>query len=170
MFRERITLKSCALYVLMAAVVLASGVVSVSGQKRRKQPPKYILPEDTIIRLRSNEKLSSKNAQVGHLFTSTVVTPVYVRGVQVIPAGSIVTGGVMHVVRASRKSQAGSLNVTFTYLKLPNGGSTQLTPRWPLLTVQTTKERSRANPQRSAMPGSSVVGWSSEDSSTVGPA
>ncbi|MGB7924569.1 MAG: hypothetical protein WCF57_15115 [Pyrinomonadaceae bacterium] len=120
MFGERITLKSCAAYVLMAAVVLASGGLSVSGQKRRKQPPKYTLPEDTIIRLRSNEKLSSKNARVGNLFTSTVVTPVYARGVQVIPAGSIVTGGVTHVVRATRKSQAGSLNVTFTSIKLPN--------------------------------------------------
>ena len=105
----------------MAAVVLASAGLPVSGQKRRKQPPKYILPEDTVIRLRSNKKLSSKNAQVGDLFTSTVVTPVYVRGVQVIPAGSQVTGGVTHVERAGRKSQAGSINVTFTSIKLPNG-------------------------------------------------
>ena len=118
MLRER--MKSCAASVLLAAVVLAGAVLSVSGQKRKK-PPQYVLPGDTVIRLRLNEKLSSKNAQVGGPFTSTVVTPVYVRGVEVIPAGSIVTGSVTHVERAGRKSNAGSLNVTFTSLKLPNG-------------------------------------------------
>ncbi len=121
MFRDRIKLRSYAPHVLMIAVVLASAVLSASGQKRQKQPPKYVLPEDTVIRLRLNEQLSSKNAKVGTPFTSTVVTPVYVRGVEVIPAGSIVTGSVTHVERAGRKSQAGSINVTFTSLKLPNG-------------------------------------------------
>lgn len=117
MLRERT--KSCAAYVLLAAFVMAGAVLSVSGQKRKK-PPQYILPEETIIRLRLNEKLSSKNAHVGSLFTSTVVTPVYVRGVEVIPAGSIVAGSITHVERAARKSRAGSINVTFTSVKLPN--------------------------------------------------
>jgi hypothetical protein len=122
MFRDEIGLKRCAAYTLLAAFVLASSVLSVSGQRRKKPPPQYILPEGTVIRLRMNDKLSSKSAQVGSFFASTVVTPVYARGVQVIPAGSIVTGQVTHVERASRKSQAGSINVTFTSLKLPNGG------------------------------------------------
>ncbi len=117
MLRER--MKSCAASVLLAALVLACAALSVSGQKRKK-PPQYVLPEDTVIRLRLNEKLSSKNAQVGGPFTSTVVTPVYVRGVEVIPAGSIVTGSVTHVDRAGRKSKAGSINVTFTSVRLPN--------------------------------------------------
>ena len=121
MFRDRITLKSCAAYILMAAVMLASAMISASGQKRQKPPPKYLLPENSVIRLRLNDKLNSKDAQVGNTFTSTVVTPVYVRGVEVIPAGSIVMGSVTHVVRATRKSQAGSLNVTFTSIQIPNG-------------------------------------------------
>lgn len=121
MLRDRIILKSCAAYILLATVMLASGLISVSGQKRQKPPPKYVLPANSIIRLRMNDKLNSKDAQVGRTFTSTVVTPVYVRGVEVIPAGSIVTGSVTHVERASRKSQAGSINVTFTHMKIPNG-------------------------------------------------
>ena len=100
--------------------MLMSAALSGSGQTRKKSP-RYTLPQDSIIRLRLNNKLSSKNAHVGDTFTSTVVTPVYVRGVEVIPAGCIVTGSVTHVDRAGRKSQAGSINVTFTNLKLPNG-------------------------------------------------
>ncbi|MFL6334542.1 MAG: hypothetical protein ACJ754_14600 [Pyrinomonadaceae bacterium] len=83
--------------------------------------PKYTVPANTLIRLRLNDSLSSKDAQVGGTFSSTVVTPLYVRGVEVIPAGSIVTGHVTHVTRASRKSNTGSINVTFTHLDLPDG-------------------------------------------------
>jgi hypothetical protein len=109
-------------YIVTAALVLACVAVTVAGQKKQKKiPPKYLLPEGTVIRLRMNDKLSSKDAQVGSRFTTTVETPVYAKGVEVIPAGSIVGGHVTHVERASRKSQAGSINVTFTSLELPNG-------------------------------------------------
>jgi hypothetical protein len=75
------------------------------------------------MRLRLNDSLTSKTAKVGEQFNSTVVDPVYARGLQVIPSGSIVVGHVTHVIRASRKSNAGSLNVAFTGVHLPNGKS-----------------------------------------------
>ncbi len=120
MFPDRRTLKRLALSVLTAAVVTAALASAVSGQKRKKTP-QYVVPANTVLRLRLNDKLSSKDARVGDTFTSTVVTPVYVRGVEVIPAGSIVAGSITHVERASRKSQVGSLNVTFTAIEIPNG-------------------------------------------------
>lgn len=119
MFRGRTTLRVCAGRLLALAVVFACGSLPAAAQK--KKVPKYTLPANATIRLRLNDPLSSKDAKVGGTFGSTVVTPVYVRGVEVIPAGSIVTGHVTHVTRASRKSQAGSINVTFTHLDLPNG-------------------------------------------------
>jgi len=106
--------------ILMVVLVVALGTLSVAAQTKRKKP-KYVVPVDTAVRLRMNDKLSSKNAQVGNQFSTTVVTPVYVKGVEVIPAGSIVTGHVTHVDRAGRKSEAGSLDVTFTSIKVPNG-------------------------------------------------
>lgn len=106
--------------IFLVVLVIALGAVSAAAQTKRKTP-KYVVPGDTAIHLRMNDKLSSKTAQVGTHFTSTVVTPIYVRGVEVIPAGSIVAGHVTHVERASRKSEAGSLDVTFTSLKIPNG-------------------------------------------------
>ena len=108
-----------AVSILIMASFLASGMLTLSAQTKRKRPL-YTVPVNTTIRLQLDQKLSSKDAQVGDTFTSTVVIPVYVRGVVVIPAGSIITGNVTHVTRASRKSQAGSLSVTFTSLKLPN--------------------------------------------------
>ena len=121
MLPDRITLKSGALYVLMITVMLAGAVSPISGQRRQKQPSKYVLPQDSILHLRINKKLSSKKAQVNETFASTVVTPVYVRGVEVIPAGSLVTGHVTQVERAGRKGKEGSINVIFTSIKIPNG-------------------------------------------------
>lgn len=93
------------------------------GQRKKKAPPHNHVAANSRMRLRLNEDLSSKTARVGDDFRSTVVDPVYGRGFQVIPPGSIVIGHVTHVTRAGRKSNAGSLNVTFTEVKLPNGKS-----------------------------------------------
>jgi len=68
-----------------------------------------------------NERLSSETARVGDRFTTTVVDPVYAGGVEVIPAGSTITGRVTEVKRAARKSKAGILGVSFISLQLPTG-------------------------------------------------
>ena len=122
MFRGRMTSRSCAVCLLALAAAFACGAPSAAAQKKKKRsPPTYTVPANTTMRLRLNDPLSSKGAKVGDTFSSTVETPVYVRGVEVVPAGSIITGHVTHITRASRKSQAGSLNVTFTHLERPNG-------------------------------------------------
>ena len=110
------------LLLLLAAVLLVAGSGGqLSAQKKKTGPPKYTVPANTLMRLRLNDPLNSKNARVGDQFRSTVVDPVYAKGFQVIPPGSIVVGHVTHVVKASRKSNAGSLNVAFSAVELPNG-------------------------------------------------
>jgi hypothetical protein len=68
-----------------------------------------------------NQEISSGNARIGDRFTTTVVDPVYASGLEVIPAGSIVTGRVTSVDKASRKSKAGTMGVSFVSVQLPNG-------------------------------------------------
>jgi hypothetical protein len=105
---------------LTILLVTIAGTHTSAQTKRKTGPPKYSVTANTVLRLRLNDPLTSKKAKVGDQFRSTVVDPVYAKGFQVIPAGSIVTGHVTHVVRAKRKSNAGSLNVTFTAVQLPN--------------------------------------------------
>jgi hypothetical protein len=69
--------------------------------------------------VRLNQSLTSKSARVGDKFGSTIVDPVYVRGVEVIPASSIVTGKVTQVTKAARKGRAGSINVVFVSIDTP---------------------------------------------------
>jgi hypothetical protein len=81
----------------------------------------YNVNTGQIIRVRMNQNISSETARVGDQFTTTVVDPVYSSGVEVIPAGSEITGRVTTVDRASRKSKAGAFGVHFVSLRLPTG-------------------------------------------------
>src|SRR4051794_17033259 len=89
--------------------------------RRTAARPLYTVATNTVVRVRMNEKLSSKDARVGDSFTTRVVDPVYVRGNEVIQAGSTITGRVTSVKRAGRKSEAGSIQVSFTSLRTPQG-------------------------------------------------
>src|SRR5688500_6387919 len=108
-------------FLLLLVITFIGTNISLAAKKRKKAPPRYAVAANSTMRLRLNDALNSKDARVGDQFQSTVVDPLYARGFEVIPAGSIVNGRVTHVTRASRKSNAGSLNVAFNGLELPNG-------------------------------------------------
>ncbi|HEY0320249.1 MAG TPA: hypothetical protein VGC66_04695 [Pyrinomonadaceae bacterium] len=84
-------------------------------------PAYYNVAAGQVIQVRMNEQISSESARIGDRFTTTVMVPIYARGVEVIPAGSIITGRVTNVKRAQRRSKAGWLSVAFVSLQLPNG-------------------------------------------------
>ena len=86
-----------------------------------QQPRYYTVNAGRMIRVRMDQTISSENTRVGERFTTTVVDPVYAGGIEVIPAGSTITGRVTDVARAARKSKAGTIAVTFISLQLPNG-------------------------------------------------
>lgn len=58
-------------------------------------PSPVTLPEGTVLTVRLNETVSSKNSNSGDRFTATVEEPVEVGGQVVIPKGSSVTGTVV---------------------------------------------------------------------------
>ena len=86
----------------------------------------YNVNSGEVLRVRMNQTISSETARVGDQFSTTVVDPVYSGGVEVIPAGSIVSGRVTTVDRASRKSKSGSIGVHFVAVRLPTGISRPL--------------------------------------------
>ncbi|MBD0369852.1 MAG: hypothetical protein ICV60_03295 [Pyrinomonadaceae bacterium] len=88
---------------------------------RNTSPAYYNVPAGQVVQVRMNEQISSETARIGDRFTTTTVIPIYVRGVEVIPAGSTITGRVTNVKRAQRKSKAGWIQVAFVSLQLPNG-------------------------------------------------
>jgi hypothetical protein len=81
----------------------------------------YTLEPNQYFRLRMNQTLSSEISRVGDRFTSTVLTPVYASGVEVVPAGSMVHGRVTSVKSARTRGREGHVAVAFDSLVLPDG-------------------------------------------------
>ncbi|HVF29952.1 MAG TPA: hypothetical protein VNA22_03235, partial [Pyrinomonadaceae bacterium] len=82
----------------------------------------YTVQRGEQIRVRMNNTISSKTARVGDTFTTTTIDPVYSdNGVVVIPQGSRVTGRVDSVVAARKGGKPGTIDVSFSTIRLPNG-------------------------------------------------
>jgi hypothetical protein len=128
---RKLALRALSLLVLM--VMMAGSVLEVSAQRRRRprgrtraavQPVRsYTVQANTVIRVRLNEQLNSRDAHVGDRFSTTVVEPVYAGGgTEVIPTGSKVWGRVQSVNRAGRR-RPGNITVGFYSVQLPTGTS-----------------------------------------------
>lgn len=129
--------------VFIALAIMATAVLPATAQTRQRsrraaprlrtysrqartpvQPRSFAVNADQTIRVRMNDQLSSQTARIGQRFTTRVVEPVYASGgVEVIPAGSTITGRVTNVQRAERRSKAGTMTVQFISLQTPNGRS-----------------------------------------------
>src|ERR1700755_887457 len=81
----------------------------------------FTLPAGTVIRVKMDNGLTSRSASVNDTFTTTVAVPVFVRNVEVIPAGTVIEGRVLKVGRAKHGGGDGFINISFESLTLPGG-------------------------------------------------
>jgi len=123
--------------VLLLSFITVSAAVDLSAQTRkkpviRKRPVArksvtpaarlYTVERSERLRARMNSTINSKTARVGDTFTANVTEPVYSNnGVLVIPSGSKLTGRVDAVVPAHKGGKPGTIDVSFTQVRLPNG-------------------------------------------------
>lgn len=129
---------NCKNVVAILGLLLVFGATETFAQKRkpvlRRKPvvhrtvpvkpaePVFAVDKGTVVRVRMNQTISSKTATVGSTFTTTVTEPVYSStGVIVIPTGSVVTGRVDTVKPAANGGKVGTIDCSFTSVRLPNG-------------------------------------------------
>lgn len=79
------------------------------------------VPAGTTLSLALDAGISSKTAQVGDLFTATVLEPILVEGREVVPAGSKIEGTVTDAQAAKRGAGKARLEMSFDLLTLPDG-------------------------------------------------
>ena len=97
------------------AVVFATGAIAVSAQD-------YKIDTGERIRVRLEDKITSKSSQVGDRFSTKVTEPAYSStGVIVIPNGSTITGVIDAVKPAEKGGKPGTIDVSFVEVRLPNG-------------------------------------------------
>src|ERR671915_2288115 len=111
---------------LARAKAMAAGMVfmlvaatGLSAQAR------VVLPEGTVIVVRTSSALESATAKVGQTFETVVVDTVRVENFTVIPAGSRIRGVVTFAQPADRQ-RSGVIQVNFDRLTLPDGRSQAL--------------------------------------------
>lgn len=81
----------------------------------------YQLPAGTKIHVQMDNEINSEISGVNDTFTTKIDEPVKVRGVVVLPIGTVIEGRVTSVERASFGGKNGKLSVRFETLRLENG-------------------------------------------------
>ena len=120
------------IFAVLLSLVAMSAAIDASAQTRRRPvrkkavtkpaPKLYTVARGENIHVRMNNTISSKTAQVGNTFATTVTETVYSsNGVVVIPEGSKVMGRVDAVTRAKKGGDPGTIDVSFYQVRLPNG-------------------------------------------------
>jgi peptidoglycan hydrolase-like protein with peptidoglycan-binding domain len=83
---------------------------------------RVVLPEGTVIVVRTSSALQSASARAGQTFETLVVDTVRVENFTVIPAGSRIRG-VVTFAQAADRQRSGVIQVSFDRLTLPDGRS-----------------------------------------------
>ena len=99
----------------MLALFFALGAGSgLSAQTR------VVLPEGSVIVVRTSTPLESATAKIGQTFETVVVDTVRVDNYTVVPAGSQIRG-LVNFVQAADRQRSGVIEVNFDRLTLPDG-------------------------------------------------
>jgi len=96
---------------------LLLSLLAVSGLPAQTR---LVLPEGSVIIVRTSTPLESANAKVGQTFETVVVDTIRVENYTVIPAGSRIRG-VVTFAQAADRQKSGVVEVGFDRLTLPDG-------------------------------------------------
>jgi hypothetical protein len=111
------------LIVWMAASGIAAGGYEPQTSRRpsvstgRSQLVRYQVPAATALLLKLRTPLDSASTSVGEQVDAMVWSPVIQDGVELVPAGSVVSGKVLSVVRASKRAPIGSVTFAFSVIE-----------------------------------------------------
>jgi len=80
-----------------------------------------VVPSGTQFQVQTTNILSSTSTQLGEVLNAKIVSPIYVNGVEAVPAGSEAVGQVTYIQKAGRVGKNAVIDVKFTNIVLPNG-------------------------------------------------
>ena len=103
-------------------LLLAAPLIALAGAGPAAAQQRVLLPEGTVLTIRTDQRLSSATMNQGTRFTTTVEDSVRVDGHTVIPAGSRIAG-VVTLVRRAGNGNSGVLGVEFDELRLVGDGT-----------------------------------------------
>ena len=115
-------------WIIAAATLAVIGVASIYAMKLNPPGPQatneargfanpfsssLVVPQGTALTMRLQSTISTKTAQVGDRFQAEVTAPVHVHDRLAIPAGSKVSGHVIHARQPGKASGRGELQLAY---------------------------------------------------------
>jgi len=91
-----------------------------TAQLQAQAQARLLLPEGTVLTVRTQNELNSVNLNAGDHFVTTVAEAVSLNGYTVIPAGTQVEG-VVNMVKPATRRESGMIGVDFTRMLFPGG-------------------------------------------------
>jgi hypothetical protein len=125
--------------VLMAAcgVMDVADLASSKSGTTRVRPSRAILPDQMVavpagteLTVALDRMLSSRTSQAGDTFSATVVEPIVIDGLEVIPAGSTIDGKVTEATSSLNGARQATLAVHIGGLRLATGYRTDIMGRF----------------------------------------
>jgi len=153
--------------------VVAGLVLTVLSVTALEAQSRGVLPEGSVIIVRTTTPLESSTARVGQTFETTVADDIGADNYTVIPTGSRIRG-VVSFARAADRQQSGVIEVNFDRLTLPDGSVRALSGK---LTSTDAAERRQIETDPNARVvlvggrggiGATIAGAGSENSPTSG--
>ena len=96
----------------------SSGSFKPRAVQRAKE---YVLPAGTTIRVRTTNALTTKTAEAGSTFEASLMEPVEMEGVQLIPSGTMATGVVRSSDPGGRVKGRASISIALKSIQLKDG-------------------------------------------------
>ncbi len=133
-----------------------AGDAAVVQGTRPSPAPEYrevTVPADTLLPLELKSQVGSDTSSVEDPVRATLRRPVTVRGTEVLPAGSVVTGHVTEAVRSARVKGRGRVAFRFNRVNLPGEGG-----QMPISTGTVTRMAPSTTKQDAAKIGAGAAG------------
>jgi len=136
----------------LAAVLLQAGCSAESAETQNPREPgtrsagssnTVVLPEGTVLVVRTTTALSTKSQQAGHTFAASLEQALMHAGREIAAKGARVEGTIVDADKGGRVKEVASLTVGLTGLEV-NGKSVDISTNSVTQTAGTTKRKDAA--------------------------
>lgn len=129
-----------------------------SSGKAASQFDRFQVPAASALLLKLRTSLDSASASVDDQVEATLWSPVIQEGVELIPAGSVVRGNIVAVVRASEQTPIGAITFAFSIIEHGETGSREtLSTRRILMEAPREPDAGRGRRKKRQKPVDAVI-------------
>lgn len=107
---------------LVVGLLLAGAASALGAQETEAtNPNQIVVPEGTEFKLQLHTTINSRTSKPGDRVLTSLLDPVSVEDISVLPKGLRIDGHIGEVKAAGRRGKGGYLTIVFDTIEMPNG-------------------------------------------------